>query len=107
MTNQLFPSKNELFVYLIKNDQSNPVVIEEVVVLFQYQIYSKILALFSLEAFFNLIHVSLRTPPYHKAVKSMANFRKHQNTFLHKNTEPETYIISICLSVEIMAKIWN
>lgn len=27
--------------------------------------------------------------------------------FLHKNSEPETYIISICLRVEIMAKIWN
>lgn len=56
MTNQLFPSKNELFAYPIKNDQSNPVIIEEVVVLFQHQIYSKILVLFSLEAFFKLTH---------------------------------------------------
>lgn len=38
-TNQPLPSKNE---YPVINDQSNLVIIEEVRVLFQYQIYSEI-----------------------------------------------------------------
>lgn len=32
---------------------------------------------------------------------------KKNKTFGPKNSEPDIYIISICLSTEIMAKIWN